>query len=185
MNHGSSGPMFSQHLNKQQPERFSSLLKHLQSPQAPPLKYLLTALINLLLESTEHFLLILDDYQLITEQQVHTTLSYLVEHLPPQLHIILATRADPPLPLPLLRARQQVLEVRTDQLRCTAEETRAFFHEVMGIQLPDETIQEVTARTEGWLVGLQLLGLSLPEQCQSSHPARRRSVGISATSWTI
>ena len=110
-------------------------------------------------------MLILDDYHVITEQQVHTTLSYLIEHLPPQLHIILATRADPPLPLPLLRARQQVLEVRTDQLRCTAEETRAFFQEVMGIQLPDETIQEVTTRTEGWLVGLQLLGLSLPEQC--------------------
>ena len=109
-------------------------------------------------------MLILDDYHVITEQQVHTTLSYLVEHLPPQLRIILATRADPPLPLANVRARQQMLEVRTDQLRCTAEETKAFFHEVMGIQLPDETIQQVTARTEGWLVGLQLLGLSLPER---------------------
>ena len=165
MNHGCSGPMSSTALKMQQPERFTPLLKYLQSPQAPPLKYVLTALINLLAESSEHFLLILDDYHLITEQQVHTTLSYLVEHLPTQLHIILATRTDPPLPLSQLRARGQVLEVRTDQLRCTAEETKVFFKEVMGIQLPDETIQEVTARTEGWLVGLQLLGLSLPEQC--------------------
>ncbi|HEX3642308.1 MAG TPA: AAA family ATPase, partial [Ktedonobacteraceae bacterium] len=141
-------------------ERFTPLLKSLQSPQAPPLKYILTALINLLSESSEHFLLILDDFHLITEEQIHTSLSYLVEHLPAQMHIILATRTDPPLPLPQLRARGQVLEVGMDQLRCTAEETKAFFKEVMNTQLPDETIQEVKARTEGWLVGLQLLALS-------------------------
>ncbi len=151
-------------LQKQEPEPFTSLLMQLQSPQVPPLTSLLVELINLLVEGTDHFLLILDDYQLITEEQVHTTLAYLIEHLPPQLRIIVATRADPPLPLPLLRAKQQALEVRTDQLRCTGEETRAYLHEVMGIQLPDETIQQVTTRTEGWLVGLQLLGLSLPEQ---------------------
>mgnify|MGYP001258247725 CR=1 FL=1 len=148
-------------LDQQQPDRFTSLLMQLRSPQPPPFKYVLVALINLLVESTEHFVLILDDYHLITEQEVHTTLLYLVEHLPPQLHIILATRADPPLPLPLLQTRQQLLEVRTDELRCTAEETRAFFHEVMHIHLLDEMIQEVTTRTEGWLVGLQLLALSL------------------------
>jgi len=107
--------------------------------------------------------LILDDYHVITEEEVHTTLSYLVEHQPAQLHIILATRADPSLPLSQLRAHGQILEVRTDQLRCTAEETKNFFQQVMGIQFPDQTIQEVTTRTEGWLVGLQLLGLSLPQ----------------------
>ena len=106
--------------------------------------------------------LILDDYHLITEEQIHTSLAYLLEHLPGQLHLIVATRADPPLPLPLLRARQRVWEIRTEQLRCTTEETRAFFQDVVGIQLPEQTIQEVTARTEGWLVGLHLLGLSLP-----------------------
>ncbi|HEX3642022.1 MAG TPA: LuxR family transcriptional regulator, partial [Ktedonobacteraceae bacterium] len=152
-------------LNKQWPERFTSLLTRLQSPQSPPLDYLLAELINLLVEATDSFLLILDDYQVITEQRVHTALAYLIEHLPPQLRIIVATRADPPLPFPLLRACKQALEVRTDQLRCTAEETRAFLHEVMGIHLPDETIQEVTTRTEGWLVGLQLLSLSF-----SAHP---------------
>jgi LuxR family maltose regulon positive regulatory protein len=155
-------------LDQQQPEHFTPLFKLVQSPEPPSLMYILTALINRVLDSQEHFVLILDDYHLITEQQIHATLTYLVEHLPPHLHIILATRADPPLPLSQLRARQQVLEVRTDQLRCTAQETRAFFQEVMGLQLPDDMIQEVTARTEGWLVGLQLLGLSLPEQ---AHPA--------------
>ncbi|HEY4036670.1 MAG TPA: LuxR C-terminal-related transcriptional regulator [Ktedonobacteraceae bacterium] len=151
-------------LNKQLPGHFTSLLELLQSPQSLPLGTLLAELINLLVEQTDHFVLILDDYQVITEPQVHTTLAYLIEHLPAQLRIILATRADPPLPLVQLRAHRQVLEVRTDQLRCTVEETGAFFKVVMGIQFPEETTQEVTVRTEGWLVGLQLLGLSLPEQ---------------------
>lgn len=148
-------------LSSQQPERFAPLLMSLQLSQDIPLKYILKALINLLAESTEHFVLILDDYQMITQSEIHTALSYLVEYLPPQGHIILATRTDLPLPLALLQARQQVLEVRTDQLRCTTEEARTFFKEAMGIQLSDETIREITARTEGWLVGLQLLGLSL------------------------
>lgn len=151
-------------LKRHASERFTPLLTQLQSPQAPPLKHLLATLINLLLEDTNDFLLILDDYQVITEQQVHSTLLYLVEHLPTQLHIILSTRTDPPLALAQLRARGQVLEIRTDQLRCTVKETETFLKEKMDLQLPDETIQEVTARTEGWLVGLHLLGLSLPQQ---------------------
>jgi LuxR family maltose regulon positive regulatory protein len=148
-------------LDMQQPALFTPLLKYLQSPQAPPLMYVLTLLINLLMDTTQHFVLILDDYHVITEQEIHNALTYLIEHLPAHMHIILATRTDPALPLPRLRIRQQMLEVRTDQLRCTAEEIRAFFQEVMDTKLPDDTIQEVTARTEGWLVGLQLLGLSL------------------------
>ncbi|HWS84597.1 MAG TPA: AAA family ATPase, partial [Ktedonobacteraceae bacterium] len=155
-------------LQMHSPERFQPLLIDLQSQPPPPLKSLLTALINLVAEGTDHFVLILDDYQVIREEQVHTTLAYLIEHLPAQLHLILSTRADPPLPLPLLRTHQQALEVRTDQLRCTAEEVKAFFREVMDIQMPEETIQQVTLRTEGWLVGLHLLGLSLR---QSANPA--------------
>ena len=150
-------------LDQQQPERFTPLFKSLQSPQAPPLHSILTSLINLARESSEHLVLVLDDYHVITEQQVHTTLSYLVEHLPPQLHIILATRTDPPLPLSLLRTRRLLREIRTEQLRCSMQETKAFFQHVVGTPLPDQTIQEVVARTEGWLAGLQLLALSLPE----------------------
>ena len=102
---------------------------------------------------------------------MHATLWYLIERLPPQFHLILATRVDPPLPLSLLRERRQVLEVRTEQLRCTREETKAFLHQAMGTKFPDDTIQEVMARTEGWMVGLQLLALSLPEAGRSSHSA--------------
>src|SRR6266852_1530432 len=148
-------------LDRQEPERFTPLLLQLQSQPHPPLKQLLIGLINLLTESTEHFVLILDDYQLITQEQVHTTLSYLLEHLPLQLRVILATRADPPLPLLLQRAGHHMLEIRTEQLRCTTEEAEAFFKEAKGIHLPDETIKAVNARTEGWLVGLQLLAFSL------------------------
>ncbi len=150
-------------LDRQQPGLFLPLLNDLQSSQAPSPKSILKALINLLSERKEQFLLILDDYHVISEQEVHTTLSYLVEHLPTQLRIVLATRTDPPLQLPQLRARQQMQEIRTNQLRCTVEETAAFFHQVMGLDLPEKTVQEVTVRTEGWLVSLQLLHLSLPE----------------------
>jgi LuxR family maltose regulon positive regulatory protein len=151
-------------LDQQQPERFTPLFKALQSPQAPSLQFILTSLINLALESPKHLVLVLDDYHVISEQQVHTTLSYLVEHLPPYLHIIMATRADPPLPLSLLRTRGHLLEMRTEQLRCTTQETEVFFQQVVGTPLPDQTIQEVRNRTEGWLVGLHLLALTLPEQ---------------------
>ena len=151
-----------------QDHHFANLLSQLQSPLPPPLKPLLTRLINLLTESTRHLVLILDDYHLITQEQVHTTLAYLIENLSSHSHIILATRADPPLPLPLLRAQQQAREIRTDQLRCTVEETKTFFQHVVGISLPDQIIREVADRTEGWLVGLRLLGLSLSEH---THPA--------------
>jgi LuxR family maltose regulon positive regulatory protein len=150
-------------LDTVQPGLCAPLLTYLQTQPVPtpPLRYVLQALINTLASRTGQFLLVFDDYHLITEPEVHRSITYFVEHLPPQLHIILATRADPPLPLSLLRARGEVLEVRTNQLRCTQEEVMAFLKEVMGIQLPKDIIQEVTARTEGWLVGLQLLGLSL------------------------
>jgi LuxR family maltose regulon positive regulatory protein len=149
-------------LDTHRPELFTPLLEFLWSSQAPSLKAVLTNMINLLVECTDQFVLILDDYQMITEQEVHMTLAYLLEHLPSQLHIILATRADPPLPLAALRTGGRALEVRTDQLRCTVDETGAFFEKMVGIGMPDQAVQEVTMRTEGWLVGLQLLALSLP-----------------------
>ena len=122
-------------LDTQLPGICAPLLAYLQTQPAPtpPLRYVLQALINALANRTEQFLLVLDDYHLITQAEVHSSLTYLVEHLPAQLHLILATRADPPLPLSLLRARGEVLEVRTNQLRCTPEEVMAFFKEVMGI----------------------------------------------------
>jgi LuxR family maltose regulon positive regulatory protein len=152
-------------LDGQLPGLCTALLDYLHTQHGlrPPLRSILQALINTLVSRTEQLVLVLDDYHLVTEPEVHNSLTYLLEHLPPQLHLILATRADPPLPLARLRASGEVLEVRTNQLRCTPEEVMAFFTQVMGLHLPTDIIQEVTARTEGWLVGLHLLGLSLQE----------------------
>ena len=90
-------------LDHAQPGLCTELVAYLDTQQAPPLRSILQALINRLAEQPEQFLLILDDHHLLTEQAIHTTLTFLLEHLPPQLHLLLATRADPPLPLSLLR----------------------------------------------------------------------------------
>jgi LuxR family maltose regulon positive regulatory protein len=148
-------------LDAQQPGLCTQLITYLQTQQIPPLRSVLQTLINRIAEQHESFLLILDDYHLITEQTIHTNLAYLVEHIPPQLHLILATRADPPLPISLLRARGRLLEVRTDELRCNPDEVVAFLENSTNIQLSQDMIKVVTTRTEGWLVGLQLLVLSL------------------------
>ena len=148
-------------LDRALPGLCTPLLTYLQSQPSPPFEYLLTVLINRLAERTDQVLLVLDDYHLVNAEVIHTALTHLVEHLPPQLHLILSTRADPPLSLARLRARGQVLEVRTDQLRSTLEEAAAFLEEVMDVQLPPDALEIVNARTEGWLVGLQLFGLSL------------------------
>ena len=148
-------------LDKCKPGLCTSLLTYLRTEQSLPVHYLLTALINTLVKQTEQFLLVLDDYHVISQPEVHGSLTYLLEHLPPQLHLILATRVDPPLSLSRLRALDQVFEVRTEQLRCTSEEALAFFTQAMRITLTSEEIHEVEVRTEGWLAGLQLLALSM------------------------
>ena len=155
-------------LDAQQPGLCTQLITYLQTQQVPPLRSVLQMLINRIAGQHESFLLILDDYHLITEQAIHTNLAYLVEHIPPQLHLILATRADPPLPISLLRARGRLLEVRTDELRCNPDEVVAFLEKSASIQLSQDMIKAVTTRTEGWLVGLQLLVLSLHGHADSS-----------------
>jgi LuxR family maltose regulon positive regulatory protein len=148
-------------LDRAQPGLCTELVAYLDTQQAPPLRSILQALINRLAEQPEQFLLILDDYHLLGEQAIHTTLTFLLEHLPPQLHLLLATRADPPLPLSLLRARGHLLELRTDDLRCTPEEVVSFLKQIASIPLSEDVVERVASRTEGWLVGLQLVALSL------------------------
>ncbi len=144
-----------------QPGLCTKLVSYLHTRQSPPLQSVLTALINRLAERTEQVLLVLDDYHLVTEQAIHRSLTYLLDHLPSQLRVILSTRSDPPLPLSWLRARGQVFEVRADQLCCTQEEAHAFLREVMRLTLADQELEGLEGRTEGWIAGLQLLALSL------------------------
>lgn len=131
---------------------------------------LLSRLINRLLEEpTARYVLVIDDYHLITVPAIHQGLTYLIERLPPQLRVVLATRVDPPLPLSRLRARGHLLEVRQEHLHCTPSEAAVFLSEVMGLSLTREEVEQITERTEGWLVGLHLIALSLQGQSRSSE----------------
>ncbi len=109
----------------------------------------------------EPFVLVLDDYQFITAQPVHEALSFLLDHLPGPLHLVIATRVDPPLPLARLRAAGQLLEVRADDLRFTASEAGAFLNQAMQLDLPSAEVDTLEERTEGWIAGLQMAALSL------------------------
>lgn len=157
-------------LDRVQPGNYSEFAANLQVEAQPPLHYVITACLNRLSEQPEPLILVLDDYHLLTDEVVHTSLASFIEHLPSQARVILSTRADPPLPLTRLRGRGQFLEVRADQLRATPEEAMAFLGEVMNIELSKRELAAVEERTEGWLVGLQLFGLSLQGR-RSSPPS--------------
>ena len=136
-------------------------LMQLHSSQPPPIETLMTGLINDIAEITVPCALVLDDYHVITEPQVHDAVIFLLENLPPQMHMIVATRADPPWPLARLRARREITEVRADDLRFSAVEAAAFLNDVMGLGLSPEDIAALDSRTEGWIAGLQLAALSM------------------------
>ena len=134
----------------------------LRGPQ-PPLEALATAVINqlTLLPGEGETTLILDDYHLIEAPLVHDSVTFLLERLPPGLRVVLASRADPPLPLARLRARGQLAELRAAELRFTLEETAAFLRETTGLALPAASLATLQDRTEGWAAGVQLAALSL------------------------
>jgi LuxR family transcriptional regulator, maltose regulon positive regulatory protein len=120
-----------------------------------------TALINRLQDQPDELALVLDDYHLIEEPAIHDSLGFLLSHLPPRLHLAIASRSDPPLPLARLRASGQLAELRAADLRFTPQEAAAFLREVWKLDLPREAVAALEARTEGWAVGLQLAALSL------------------------
>ena len=148
-------------------ERVGPLL----GPPAPTsFEGLVTSLINELdaRPGQDEVLLVLDDYHLIGARQVHAPLEFLVEHLPPGLHLVLASRSDPPLPLARLRARGQLAEVRAVGLRFTQEEAAALLGEAVGGKLPAAAVAGLAARTEGWAAGLRLAALSLRGQADTA-----------------
>jgi len=131
---------------------------------APPLETVLALLVNDLdgrAVDQQHVVLILEDYQVITNKTIHDALSFLLEHLPPRVHLVLLTREDPPLPLARLRGRDALVELRTADLQFTREETASYLVEVMGLPLAAEESALLQARTEGWITGLHLAALSL------------------------
>ena len=140
----------------------TTALVMLHTPQPAPPEVVLAMVANdLMSRDAQDFTLVLDDYHFVTADPIHRGMVYLVEHLPPQMHLLLATRADPPLPLARLRARGQLCEIRAGDLRFGAAEASAFLQDVMGLDLPSEAIATLERRTEGWITGLQLAALSL------------------------
>ena len=136
-------------------------------PPAPAaFEALVTAVINELAArlGEDEMLLVLDDYHLVASESVHASVGFLLEHLPWGLHLVLASRADPPLALAGLRARGRLTELRDAQLRFTAGEAAAMLREAAGSDLPDEAVAALATRTEGWAAGLQLAALSLRGQ---------------------
>src|SRR3954447_6841501 len=133
----------------------------LESGGEPPVDTLLRGLVNDLDEVDGITVLALDDYHVIDDARVHSAVAFLLDHLPPQATIAMTTRADPPLPLPRLRARAELVEVRGTDLRFTPDEADAFLNHVMGLGLSPEQVAALDTRTEGWAAGLQLAGLSM------------------------
>ncbi len=137
------------------------LLAALQSPQPPSIESILTTLLNEIVSAPDPFILVLDDYHIIDSKLVDNVLTFLLEHLPAQMHLVIATREDPHLPLARLRARGQFTELRAADLRFTPAEAAEFLNQVMSLNLPAEDIAALEARTEGWIAGLQLAALSM------------------------
>ena len=129
--------------------------------QRTPAEAVMTSLINDLDAAGADTVLVLDDYQLITEPAVHEVVTFLLEHCPYTLHLVIATRSDPPLPLARLRARGQTVELRASDLRFTVSEAAQFLNEVMGLSLDDRLVAVLEERTEGWVAGLQMAALSM------------------------
>jgi len=136
-------------------------LRMLQSPQLPSPNTVLISLLNDLTANPQKIIFVLDDYHLIQTQTIHQALVFLLENLPPQLHLVIATRQDPPLFLSRLRARDQIIELRAADLRFTSTEAADFLNQVMGLNLSTEDIAELESRTEGWIAGLQLAAISM------------------------
>lgn len=150
------------------PKFAESLQAMLQMPQRPQLDIVLTILLNELSTLPTLTALVLDDYQAIDNLTIHQSISFLLERLPPCLHLVLITRQDPLIAISRLRARNQILEIRQDDLRFNLEEISRFMNQIMQLSLQPEDIRALERRTEGWVAGLQLVGLSL-------HGTRDRS----------
>jgi len=139
----------------------------LHTPEPPPLSAMLTALLNDLASVAAErapILLILDDYHVIEDQAIHEALTFFVEHLPDQLHVVLASRVDPDLPLSRWRVRGELLEIRAADLRFSAAEASSFFSQALGDGLTEDDMLLLEARTEGWIARMQLAALAMRQR---------------------
>lgn len=133
----------------------------LQTPQLPSYETILTGVINDLEVSDQHIALVLDDYHLIHTRVVHEAVGFLLEHLPPQTHVVMITRADPPLPIPRLRGMRELTELRAADLRFTLAEASDFLEQVASLSLSGDDVAALQNHTEGWVAALQMAALSM------------------------
>jgi LuxR family transcriptional regulator, maltose regulon positive regulatory protein len=134
------------------------------SPEA-----ILTPFVNSLSQVYPDFVLILDDYQHIENQLIHKAMQFLLEHMPELMHLVILTRADPPLPLSRLRARSQLVEIRAEHLQFSHEEAALFLNQVCGLRLTQDQVLALGIRTEGWIAGLQMAALSMRDRKDVDH----------------
>jgi LuxR family maltose regulon positive regulatory protein len=144
------------------------VLAVLQSPQPPPTESILTALLNEITAIPDNFVLVLDDYHVVDAKPADNALTFLLEHLPPQMHLVIATREDPDLPLTRYRVRGQLTELRVTDLRFTPAEAAGFLNQVMGLNLSADEITALETCTEGWIAGLQMAALSMQGRADSA-----------------
>ena len=139
----------------------ADVLGMLQSSQLPSTESLLTNLLNEIAVIQHDFMLVLDDYHKVDSKPIDRALAFLLEHLPPQMHLVITTREDPPLPLARFRARSQLTELRAADLRFTSDEAAEFLNRVMELDVSADQLAILESRTEGWIAGLQLAALSM------------------------
>jgi LuxR family maltose regulon positive regulatory protein len=136
-------------------------LTMLQSPQLPRIESVMTSLIEEITDIPNDFIIVLDDYHSIDTKSVHSIIEFLLDHLPTQMHLVLTTRVDPPLPLARLRGRNQLTEFRATDLCFSLDEASEFFNKFKNLELSNHDISILESRTEGWIAGLQLTALSM------------------------
>src|SRR5215216_4264106 len=153
------------------------ILAALRSPEPPRIEAVVGTLVNELAELPGEVTIILDDYHVIDSESVHRIVSFLLEHLPGSVHVVISSRVDPPLPLARLRARGQMTELHAADLRFTSEEAAAFLRDVMGLDLSADDVSALEGVTEGWIAALQLAALSMRERKDVSSFIRSFSGG--------
>ena len=135
------------------------LLDLLDSSQHSSFEPILTELINQIVTTSSEFVLVLDDYHVIESPDIDQAISFLISNMPPQMHLVITTRTDPTLPLPRLRSRGLLTEIRIDDLRFTTQEAVTFLENKMGLKISEEEVFVLEERTEGWIAGLQLAAI--------------------------
>ena len=143
------------------PDIGETALSQLQSSQRPPVESVLISLIQEVTELAEELIIVFDDYHAIDTDNIHKLIKILLDFLPTQVHLVISSRVDPPLPLARLRASKQLSELRTAHLCFTDDEAAAFFNQIMDLHLSSEDISVLESRTEGWIAGLQLAAISM------------------------